>query len=211
MMLGGTTSLGKPDATSTGTGFGTGTSSMGSLNGPTGSLMLRMHLPTKWTGPLGDIWMFARYNAQFNRSGTGGAADVHAPVPGNETFTKLKRGQDIEVGAGKSFHTFDGQYLGVYAGASFQQNKITTMSNEAGPVRVFENEQWKTSVATGAWYQFPLSGVGPGWERLSAIFGVDFRRVPCMNVTGMSPITTYRGKTESFWETTPYAGINLAF
>lgn len=209
ILVGGTTTLGKPDATSTGTGFGTGTSSLGSLTGPTGSLMLRAYLPAP--GFLGNAWIFGRYNEQFNRKGTGGDADVHLPVPGNDTSTTLTRGRDLEAGVGYTMPTVKGQAFGVYAGASFQQNKISTRSNEAGPIRMFEREQWKTSVVAGAWYLVPLGEVAPGWEHLGAVLGVDFRRVPCMSVNGQSPITTYQGRTESFWEATPYVGINYSF
>lgn len=218
--LGGTASLGNTNATTTGGGLaaGQGTSGLNGLGGTTGSIMLRAHLPLKWTGPLGDLWTFARYNQHFDRTGTGGEANLHNPVPGNESSTSLKRGSDIEVGIGKSFQTYchqgdvGCQYIGVYAGASIQYNRVTVSSNEIVRAPSFEHSAWKPSVVTGAWYQVPLGGIGTGWNDYSLVAGVDFRRVPCMSVDGATPLpATYRGVTDSFWEVTTWGGLTVAF
>jgi hypothetical protein len=218
--LGMTSSIGSKDATTTGGGLavGQGTSGLNGLGGLTGSLMIRAHLPLNLTRGLGDVWMFARYNQHFDRQGTGGAANLHAPVPGNESSTSLTRRRDFEVGVGKSFQTYchqsgtGCQLVGIYAGASIQENQIRTTSNEIVRTPNFENTSWKPSVVAGASYQIPLGSLGAGWNPFSVMFGADFRRVPCMSVSGTTILpATYRGETESFWEVTTWGGVGISF
>ncbi len=219
--VGGTGSIGSKDATTTGTGTaaGQGTSGLDGLAGATYGLMLRAHLPLKLTGALGDIWGFVRWNQHSGRDGHGGSANLHNPVPGNESSTSLKRYADIEIGVGKSFETYCPEngpchYFGAYAGYSLQRTKISTSTNEIVTAPTFEDTKWNSSVVTGAWYQIPLAGIGTGFEAYSFVFGVDFRRVPCMSVSGPSPTfpnTSYRGTTEEFWEYTGWGGINVSF
>lgn len=218
--FGGTASLGSKDATTTGGGLATGqgTSGLSGLGGTTAGLMLRAHLPLKWTGPLGDVWAFVRGNYHFDREGKGGEANLHNPVPGNESSTSLKRGGEFEVGLGKSVETYchqsgvGCQYIGVYIGVSIQRNTITVNSNEIVRAPSFEHNAWKPSAVAGAWYSVPLGGIGTGWDDYNLILGVDFRRVPCMTVNGASPLpATYQGKTDSFWEVTTWGGVGYSF
>jgi hypothetical protein len=221
--IGGTTSLGSTDATTTASVPGTQSFSSGlnGFSGPTGSLMFRAHLPKSLTGPLGDLWGFFRWNEHFNRSATGGEGDAHVPTPGNDVSTTYTRLRDLEVGLGKSFQTFCNavcQYFGVYAGASFQQNQISVNWNETGGGGLAQSstsKTWQTSVVAGAWYQFPLAGLasGPQWEALSFILGIDFRRIPNMSVNGVSSTFgnfSYVGSIDP-WEVTTWAGLGMAF
>lgn len=220
--FGGSTSLGSTDATTTASvpGAQRFTSGLGGLAGATSTVMFRAHLPLKLTGPLGDVWGYFRWNEHINRSAAGGEGDVH-PAPGNDVSTSFKRGRDLEVGVGKSFSTFcrNGfcQYFGIHVGASFQQNEITVSWNEGGGggglAERVSNQVWQTSFVTGAWYQFPLANLGPDLDRLSAIFGVDFRRIPNMNVNGQSSTFgnfSYLGSIDP-WEVTTWAGLGMAF
>jgi hypothetical protein len=219
--LGGTSSLGSKDATTTTGGLainGQSTSGLSGLGGTTGGLMLRAHLPSKWTGSLGDTWVFLRGNYHFDRTGTGGFRNAHNPVPGDETSTKFKRGGDIEFGVGKSVTTYchEGnvgcQYIGVYFGGSIQQNTITVTSNEIVRQPSFENSAWKPSYVAGVWYSVPLGGIGTGWDNYGLVLGTDFRRVPCMTVNGSTPLPgTYQGHTDAFWEVTTWGGISYTF
>jgi len=219
--LGGTASLGSKDATTTTGGLainGQSTSGLSGLGGTTGGLMLRAHLPTKWTGSFGDTWLFLRGNYHFDRIGTGGFRNAHNPVPGDETSTKFKRGGEIEFGLGKSVTTYchEGnagcQYIGVYFGGSIQQNTITVTSNEIVRQPSFENSAWKPSYVAGVWYSVPLGGIGTGWDGYNLILGADFRRVPCMTVNGSTPLPgTYQGHTDTFWEVTTWGGLGIPF
>lgn len=220
--LGGTTSLGGTDATTTANVNGAQrfNSGLNGLSGLTGSLMFRAHLPRNWTGPLGDVWGYFRWNEHSDRKATGAEGDVH-PTPGRDVSTQFRRGRDLEVGLGKSFTTVchqDGacQYFGVHIGASFQQNKATVLWNESGGGGRDESASskvWQTSLVTGAWYQFPLSQLGTGWDMMSAVLGVDFRRIPNMSVNGQSSAFgnfSYVGSIDP-WEVTTWAGLGMAF
>jgi hypothetical protein len=125
------------------------------------------------------------------------------------------------VGLGKSFQTIchkDGscQYFGIHAGASFQQNETMVLWNESGGGGKSESaasKVWQTSVVTGAWYQVPLAGIGSGWDAWSCILGVDFRKIPNMNVNGGSSTFnnfSYLGSIDP-WEVTTWAGVGMAF
>jgi hypothetical protein len=215
---GGTTALGSGNATTTGNGLGSGSSELDSLTGPTAGVMLRAHLPRRYTGVLGDVWGFVRYNEHFSRGATGGRADFH-PTNGLDSATTFTRNRDVEVGVGKSFETFCGndgncQYIGVYVGASFQQNKISMHSDESGGGGInnhFENQSWHTSVVTGAWYQIPLGRMGQALDPFSLVLGVDFRRIPDMGVDGRSTLGfNYHGQIDP-WEVTTWAGLGVAF
>lgn len=220
---GGTTTLGSADASTTANVPGTRTASGGlsGLTGFTGGLMFRTHLPRAWTGPLGDLYGFFRWQEHAGRNGTGAEGDVH-PTAGNDVSTSFKRYRDLEFGLGKSFDIFcrpNGrcQQLGIHAGVSLQYNRATVAWNESGGGGRSESvstEAWRTGFVTGATYQISLEeAFGEGWAPFFALFGADFRYVPNMTVNGTSstfPAFTYRGFVDP-WEVTTWAGAGMSF
>ena len=220
--VGGTTALGGTNATTTANVPGTQmvNGGLGGLTGFTGSVLARVHLPLDWAGPGGDIWGYFRWNQHADRSATGAEVDAHSTL-GKDVSTTFKRGQDLEVGIGYSYRMFcdrlnSCQSLGVHAGASFQQNRITVSWDESGGggrKESADNKVWKTGVAAGLLYELPFSHLVGKGTPFSAFLGLDFRYVPNMSVDGVSSTFgnfRYLGSVDP-WEVTTWTGLGMAF